>query len=143
MVMRDSKTMLSPFLEGVGAKNASRSDTVGVDVVMRDSKTILSPLLEGVGAKNASRVWAYMAKFVALDRFLKTLRLAQVFPGVAVPKVESLHHDHLGTASKVCVSQVCFFTFIDWISDTRGAKPSHKGGGEIPENMAGSREEPI
>lgn len=112
-------------------------------MVMRDSTNMLSPLLETVGSKNASRVWAYMSKFVALDRFLKTLPLAHVYPGVAVPKVESLPQDHLGTASKVCVSQVCFFTFINWISDTRGAKPSHKGGGEIPENMAGSREEPI
>ena len=78
-------------------------------MVMRDSKTMLSPLLDTVGAKNASRIWGFMSKFISLDQFLKTLRLAKVYPGVSVPKVKTLRLEHIGTASKVCISQVCFY----------------------------------
>jgi len=61
---------------------------------------MLSPELEAVGPKNASRIWGFLSKFVILDRFLKTLGLAKLYPGLAVPR-EKCSVEHLGTASKV------------------------------------------
>jgi hypothetical protein len=61
---------------------------------------MLSPELEAVGPKNASRIWGFLSKFVILDRFLKTLGLGKLYPGLSVPR-EKRSLEHLGTASKV------------------------------------------
>lgn len=76
------------------------SDTVSVDVVLRDSERMLLPEMDAVGPKNASRIWGFMSKFVMLDRFLKTLGLAQMYVGHPVPR-KIFSRDYLGTASKV------------------------------------------
>jgi hypothetical protein len=76
------------------------SDTIGVDVVLRDSEMILSSELEAVGPKNASRIWSFISKFVILDRFLKALGLAEIYPGPSSPR-QICSPERLGTASKV------------------------------------------
>jgi hypothetical protein len=61
---------------------------------------MLSPRLEAVGTKNARRIWAFISKFVMLDRFSEVLGAAEVLPGLAVPRTTCLP-DYLGTGAKV------------------------------------------
>lgn len=78
------------------------SDTSGVDVLLRESEYMLSLDLDAVGPKNAARIWGFMSKFVMLDRFSKALGVANVYPGVRVPKT-MCSLSYIGTASKVSV----------------------------------------
>jgi len=78
------------------------SDTSGVDVLLRESEYMLSLDMDAVGPKNASRIWGFMSKFVMLDRFSKTLGVANVYPGVRVPK-RMCSLSYIGTASKVSI----------------------------------------
>jgi hypothetical protein len=71
-----------------------------VDAVLRDAEKILSPLSDAVGAKNAARIWGFMSKFVMLDRFSKTLGVADIYPGSLVSK-NVCSVEYLGTGSKV------------------------------------------
>jgi hypothetical protein len=75
------------------------SDTSWVDVVLRESERMLLPDHE-TAPKTASRIWGFISKFVILDRFLKTLGVAELLPGIEVPR-RICSSEHLGTASKV------------------------------------------
>lgn len=71
-----------------------------MDVLIRDSREILLWNLDAVGLRNASRIWGLASKFVMLDRFGKTLGLAEVHPGLSVPrKIRSVKH--FGTGLRV------------------------------------------
>ena len=61
---------------------------------------ILSDNSSSIGPKNSSRIWGFMSKFVMVDRFVKTLGIADVYPEISVPKTRMLPED-LGRASKV------------------------------------------
>lgn len=78
------------------------SDTPAVEVILREAEQILS--LDGDGAvlgrNNASRIWAFMSKFAMLDRFSKTLKLSDRYPGIGVPR-KICSNAYLGTSVKV------------------------------------------
>lgn len=94
------------------------SDTTGVDVLLRESERMLSRDLEAVGPKNASRIWGFMSKFLLLDQFMKTMGLADCYPGTPVPrKICSM--DYFGTASKVTVFTTIHHNFYSFSSDGR------------------------
>jgi hypothetical protein len=65
-------------------------------VLLRDAEHLLSSRFDKVGPKNALRIWAFVSKFIILDRFSKTLGGAEVLPGPPVPKVLCLP-DHIGS----------------------------------------------
>jgi hypothetical protein len=96
-----SITFIQKFGKGLDEVNPF-SDTVAVDIVLRDSEKMLSPNLNAVGPKNAGRIWAFISKFVMLDRFSKVSGVAKVFPGEAVER-RSCSSDYLGTGFKVGV----------------------------------------
>ena len=78
------------------------SDTVGVDVVLWDSERILWSDLDAVGPNNAARIWGFISKFIMLNQFIKTLGLAEAYPGIPMAsKTRPL--DYLGTSMKVSV----------------------------------------
>jgi hypothetical protein len=78
------------------------ADSPAVDVLLREAEDILSPNLDAVGRRNATRIWGFFSKFVMVDRFSKSLGVAEVYPGIVVPKkICSL--DYLGTGSKVSI----------------------------------------
>jgi hypothetical protein len=79
------------------------SYTEAVENLVRDAEQILSPDRTSVSAKNASRIWAFMSKFVMLDRFAGALGVAEVHRGMSLPK-ESMSRDDFGGALKVCIS---------------------------------------
>jgi hypothetical protein len=76
------------------------SYTEGVDKLMRDAEKILSPDSASVSAKNASRIWAFMSKFVMVDRLARTLGVAEVYGGNSVPK-QPLSREEFAGASYV------------------------------------------
>jgi hypothetical protein len=78
------------------------SYTEAVEILIRDADKILLVDSSSVSAKNAVRIWAFMSKFVMLDRFAKTLGVGQVYPGMTVAKT-ALGGDDFGGASKVRV----------------------------------------
>lgn len=69
---------------------------------MRDAEIILSSNFDKVGPKNAGRIWGFISKFVMLDRFIKDLGVAQIHPGVPVPR-KLCTLDYLGNASKASI----------------------------------------
>ena len=78
------------------------SDTVGVDVVLWGSERILWSDLDAVGPKNAVQIKGFISKFIMLNRFIKTLGLAEAYPGI--PMARKTHPlDYLGTATKLTV----------------------------------------
>jgi hypothetical protein len=78
-------------------------DSLSVDILLREAETILSQDVEGLGARSASRIWAFLSKFVMLDRLSKVLGAAEVYPGLPVPK-KMCSSDYIGTGAKV----ICF-----------------------------------
>jgi hypothetical protein len=76
------------------------SDTDSVDLVLRESEHILSPHLDAVGRRNAARIWGFMSKFAMLDRFIKTLGVEKLHPGIPVPR-NVCSTEYLGTGLKV------------------------------------------
>ena len=79
------------------------SYTEAVENLVHDAEQILSPDPTSVSVKNASQIWAFMSKFVMLDRFAGALGVAEVHRGVSLPK-ESLSRDDFAGALKVCIS---------------------------------------
>lgn len=78
------------------------SDTIGVEVLLRQSENMLSEDIEAVGPKNALRIWGFMSKFVALDRFIAALGLADLHPGTSVCR-KTCAPEYIGTALRVTV----------------------------------------
>ena len=94
------------------------SDTVGVDVVLWDSKRILWSDLDAVGPKNAAQIWGFISKFIMLNRFVKTLGLAEAYPGI--PMARKTHPlDYLGTATKVTVFLSIQFIVLIFSQDSQ------------------------
>jgi hypothetical protein len=73
---------------------------LAVDVLLRESEHMLSPSLDAVSARNAGRIWGYLSKFVMLDRFGKSLGVADLCPGIPTPK-KMCSEDYLGTGLRV------------------------------------------
>lgn len=103
---------------------------------------MLSDNLDDVGRKHASRIWAFMSKFVMLDRFCRTLGAAKVYPGPPVPK-KMCSLDYMGTASKVRNVQLissfylCNFQMLDELNPpTKLLKKFLKTWGEREKKMA-------
>ena len=80
------------------------SDTTGVDVILRESKLMISAQMTVVGGKNASRIWGFLSKFIMVDRFGKTLGVADVHP-CAVLERKICESNHLSSSAfRVSVS---------------------------------------
>ena len=94
------------------------SDTVGVDVVLQDSERILWSDLDADGPKNAVRIWGFISKFVMLDWFVKTLGLAEAYPGIPMAR-KTRPLDYLGTATKVTVFLSIQFIVLIFSQDFR------------------------
>lgn len=62
------------------------SDSNAVKYLLCATKKILTPEWETVGAKYGSRIWSFVSKFVMMDRFIKTLGVAEIHHGVIIPK---------------------------------------------------------
>ena len=62
------------------------SDKVGVDVVLQDSERILWSEMDAVGPKHATQIWGFISKFIMLDWFIKTLGLAEAYPGIPMAR---------------------------------------------------------
>lgn len=73
-----------------------------MDVVLREAEDMLLPHSKAVGPQSASRIWALMSKFVMLDRFGKTLGVAECHPGHPVPW-QMRSKEYFGTGSKVSI----------------------------------------
>ena len=89
------------------------SDTTAVDAILRHAETILSPSLDAVGQRHASRIWGFMSSFVMLDRFSKTLGVADVYPGLHVPR-KTCSIDYLGTGLKASNFLQIFLHLLDF-----------------------------
>jgi hypothetical protein len=76
------------------------NETYGVDLILQEADDMLSPHLEAVGAKNAGRIWAFISKFVMLDRLSAVLGAAEVHPGLPVLR-QACSPEYLGTGAKV------------------------------------------
>ena len=76
------------------------SDTTGVDIVLRDANIILSSDFNAVSKRSPARIWSFLSKFVMLDRFGKALGVADVYPGISVPR-KMYGKDYFGTATGV------------------------------------------
>jgi hypothetical protein len=88
-------------------------DTTTVDILLQDAERMLSTDLQMVGPKNAGRIWGFISKFVMLDRFCKTMGLAEMNPGRLVARnLEMFTVDHLGTGSKVLNFLPIFLTYL-------------------------------
>ena len=92
-------------------------DTVGVDVILWDSERILWSELDAVGPKHAVQIWSFISKFVMLDWFVKTLGLAEAYPGI--PMAKKTHPlEYLGTATKVTIFLSIQFTVLIFSKDS-------------------------
>jgi hypothetical protein len=78
------------------------SYTEAVENLLRDADTLFALDWTSVSGKNAVRIWAFVSKFVMLDRFATTLGVAEVYRGKSVPK-QPLLRDDVGAAAKVSV----------------------------------------
>ena len=56
--------------------------------------------ISAVGPRNASRIWGFVSKFVMLDRFAKTLGLAEIHKAPPVRRTVC-EEEYFGTAAKV------------------------------------------
>lgn len=86
---------------------------------------MLPPHLEMIGAKTAGRIWAFLSKFVMLDRFCVVFGAAEVLPGLEVPrKICSL--DYLGTGAKVTCSPAVYNVFNNGLQILEEVTPPTK-----------------
>ena len=78
------------------------SETTAVDILLREAEKMLSPHSDTVqvGPKHAGRIWGFISKFIMLDRFSKTLRVAEVYPGRILSK-RNCTADYIGRGSNV------------------------------------------
>jgi hypothetical protein len=81
-----------------------------VDVILKDAENILSTSIETVGSRHAGRIWAFLSKFVMVDRLGTTLGLAKVKEGIPIPR-KICSREYLGTCSKVSTFLTHFPTF--------------------------------
>jgi hypothetical protein len=79
------------------------SDTVKVDVVLREAEVILFAHEKAISTGNASRIWAFMSKFVMLDRFSRALGVAAQYPGIQIPKRLLRQDRYFGSADRVFI----------------------------------------
>jgi hypothetical protein len=93
------------------------SDTPAVDVVLREAGKILSPNSDAVSRNIAGRIWGFVSKFVMLDRFCKTLGVAEAFPAPSVPK-RICNTDYFGTASRVIIFLQNYLTLLSRFLDS-------------------------
>lgn len=89
-----------------------------MDNLIRDAAKIFTPHSSSVSAKNASRIWAFLSKFVMLDRFATTLGVREVHEGISVPKMSLSRADFAG-ASKVCLLLLKSSDFLNRLSAPR------------------------
>jgi hypothetical protein len=73
---------------------------LAVDSILQDEDTMMSSPVEAVAPRNAGRIWAFISKFVMLDRLIKVFVAADVHPGSPVPR-KTCSADYLGTGAKV------------------------------------------
>ena len=86
-------------------------------MVLRESERMLSRDMDAVGPKNASRIWGFISKFVMLDRFIKTLGLADLYPGIPIHRYHC-DTEYLGTASRVMIFLTIYPTFLSCLADS-------------------------
>jgi len=101
---------------------------------------MISLKMGAVGPKNAGRIWGFLSKFVMLDRFGKTLGVAEIYPGIPLPR-SVCSPEYLGTAGKVSIPFLTSELFLLRISDIRRPEPSNQNIGKIYENLGRSRKE--
>ena len=87
------------------------SDSHRVDVLLREADCILSSNTDTVGRKAASRIWGFMSKFSMLDRFSKTLSVAERYPGIRRCR-DLCSSDCIGTVSKVSTFYLILVLFF-------------------------------
>jgi hypothetical protein len=76
--------------------------------------------LDAVGPKNAARIWGFISKFVMLDRFIKTLGVVEVHPGIPLPRATRLV-GYLGSGAKVSLFLPNFLNPLKRLLDPRRA----------------------
>jgi hypothetical protein len=79
------------------------SDTVKVDVVLREAEVILFSHDRAISRGNTSRIWAFMSKFVMLDRFSRVLGVAAQYPSIQIPKRLLRRDKYFGNADRVFI----------------------------------------
>lgn len=87
------------------------SDSHRVDVLLREADYIFSSNTDAVGRKAASRIWGFMSKFSMLDRFSKTLGVAERYPGVRRRR-ELCSSECIGTLSRVSTFYLILVLFL-------------------------------
>jgi hypothetical protein len=71
-----------------------------VDLILQEAEEMLSLHVEAIGAKNAGQIWAFILKFIMLDRFSAALGATEVHPGLPVPR-KICSPEYLGTGARV------------------------------------------
>jgi hypothetical protein len=79
------------------------SYTEAVENLMRDAEMMFLPESSSVGPKNASRIWAFLSKFVMLDRFAASFGLAEPHRGIPLTRQTLFRHE-FGAGIKVGIS---------------------------------------
>lgn len=91
------------------------SDTTSIDIILRESKQMISAEMKIVGGKNASRIWGFLSKFIMVDRFGKTLGLADIQPNVVLERkvcgAKYLNTSAFRVSNSIKVSRLFSFHF--------------------------------
>ena len=87
------------------------SDTTGVDIVLRDTEILFSRNSDKVGPKNATQTWGFISKFVMVNRFIKALGVASIYPGLPMPR-KLCTPNHLGNGLKAGVFLQNYLTLL-------------------------------
>lgn len=111
------------------------SYTEAVENLIRDAIKIFSADSSSVSGKNAVRIWAFISRFVMLDRFAKTLGVGQLHPGMTIPKKLSLGDD-FGGATKVRIVMKYPNFVVNPCSAAGRNQSAHQDLRQVFENMA-------
>lgn len=91
-----------------------------MDVLLRKAELVLTEDPTSIGPKHASQIWGFLSKFIMLDRFIKALGGAEVYPGLSIPRT-TLSLNYLGTGSKVSISLLYCKSSLTGLLDPKGA----------------------
>jgi hypothetical protein len=103
--------------------------------LIRDANKIFTADSSSVSGKNAVRIWAFIARFVVLDRFAKTLGVAQLHPGTTMPKTVSFGDD-FGGATKVRIEMKYPNLVAKPCSAPGRTQSANQDSRQVSENMA-------
>lgn len=75
-------------------------DFLAVEFILQEEEKMMSSPVEAVSPRNAGRIWAFISKFVMVDRLSQVFGAADVHPGLPVPR-KTCSADYLRTGGKV------------------------------------------